>query len=364
MPDLLLLCRHAKRDDEAQLAAATEGAADLAELAAVVDRLLDALAHDQVRVTAIRHAPTSIAAAHARWIQARLARHAASTGLSMKADCRLDPASFMRWRGPRLADRLVGRLVHLLRDPRVADAGSARAVLVVGHMPQLGWLAARLMGNRSPWTRIADGYVPPVALKNGEVAAIAIAGTRRKRAKGHLEWTVAPDESQAIDDLRDKIKSKMEVAKLLGGFMTLVLGGILLSPARLDELSRGGDRWAVYTAAVAFLIAIGLYLRTMYAYDTLLMPRRYWGEGAPGARSPRWLVRRPPSSAAWILYQNMLHVWTFLFTPATLAVVVGLLALSYAALDPCWLEGIAASLVLVAFAIYGLRRRPRLGSQD
>src|SRR5215207_3679514 len=114
MADLLLLCRHAERDDEAQLVAATNGAAvGPAELAAVLDRLLDALAHDQVRVTAIRYAPTPIAAAHARWIQARLARHAASTGLSMKADCRLDPASFMRWRGPRLADRLVGRLVRL-----------------------------------------------------------------------------------------------------------------------------------------------------------------------------------------------------------------------------------------------------------
>jgi hypothetical protein len=75
-------------------------------------------------------------------------------------------------------------------------------------------------------------------------------------------------------------------------------------------------------------------------------------------------VRRPPSSAAWILYQNMLHVWTFLFTPATVAVGVGLVALAYAALEPGWLEGLITSLVLLAFTVYGLRRRPVLGSQD
>jgi hypothetical protein len=211
---------------------------------------------------------------------------------------------------------------------------------------------------------LVDGYLTPLALKNGEVASIALTDARKGRAAGHLEWTIAPDETRAIEELREKIKSKMDIAKLLGGFMTLVLGGVVLAPNRLDELSRGGDRWAVYVAAVAFLIAIGLYLRTMYAYDTLLMPTRYWGEGAPGRHPPTWLVRRPPSSAAWILYQNMLHVWTFLFTPATVAVGVGLVALAYAALEPGWLEGLITSLVLLAFTVYGLRRRPVLGSQD
>ena len=151
----------------------------------------------------------------------------------------------------------------------------------------------------------------PLALQNGEVACTALADPRRGRPAGRLQWTVGPDETNAIEDLRDKIKSKMDIAKLLGGFITLVLGGVVLAPGRLDELSRGGDRWAVYVAAVSFLIAIGLYLGTMYAYDTVLMPKRYWGEGAPGGRTPRWLVRRPPSDAAWVLYQNMLHVWTF-----------------------------------------------------
>ena len=65
--------------------------------------------------------------------------------------------------------------------------------------------------------------------------------------------------------------------------MSLVLGAVLLAPGRLRELSEGGDGWAVAVAAVSFLLAIGLYLRTMYAYDTSLMPIRFW---ATAARQP------------------------------------------------------------------------------
>jgi len=375
MTDLVLLCRHMSRDDErvlidavpnghAEPDRAAGGAVEPTELVAVVEVLGEVLSHENVRVTAIRHAPSAIATCHAAWLKPRLVGLDDPPDFSMDAENDLHPAHFMNWPGWIPADQLVQRLVNLVNEAPTGSTNPGRAVLVVGHMPQLGWLASRLMGNRSPWTRVMDGYLTPLALKHGEVAGIALTGARHGRPSGHLEWTVAPDETRAIEDLRDKIKSKMDIAKLLGGFMTLVLGGVVLAPGRLDELSRGGDRWAVYVAAIAFLIAIGLYLRTMYAYDTLLMPRRYWGEGAPGRHRPRWLVRRPPSSAAWILYQNMLHVWTFLFTPATVAVAVGLLALAYAALDPGLLEGLIASLVLIAFSVYGLWRRPLLGSQD
>jgi hypothetical protein len=61
---------------------------------------------------------------------------------------------------------------------------------------------------------------------------------------------------------------------------------------------------------------------------------------------------------------NMVHIWTFLFTPATVVVAVGLLGLAYAALEPGWLEGSLAGLALITFTVYGLWRRPLLGSQD
>jgi len=366
MGHLVLLCRHVTRADEAALHAARSRSRtdDPAELVAVSEQLSETLARERAQLIAIRHAPSAVATTHARWLRRKLDEHVAPAGFSMKIDCRLDPARSGSWRGTGPADRLCRRFVDLVDRAHEGTPCPRRAVLIIGHMPQLSWLATSLAGNR-PWRmRIVDGYLPPFAFRNGEVAAIALTGTRRNRPQGHLDWTVAPDDTRAIEELRDKIKSKMEVAKLLGGFMTLVLGGVVLAPDRLDALASGGDRWAVYAAATLFLIAIGLYLRTMYAYDALLMPTRFWAEAAPGTRVPRWLVRRPPSSAAWILYQNMLYVWTYLFTPATFAVLFGLLALAYAALDPGWIPGVFVALGLALATSYALRHGPVLGSQD
>jgi hypothetical protein len=70
---------------------------------------------------------------------------------------------------------------------------------------------------------------------------------------------------------------------------------------------------------------------TVVSYDTLLMPRRFWSESPVGAdKRPGWIVERPPSSASWILYQNMLHVWKRQFIPATYFLVAGLFLLCMA----------------------------------
>jgi phosphohistidine phosphatase SixA len=327
MPDVLLLCRHTKSEDELPVA--------------VAERLRETLDHDGLDVATILHAPTPLATAHARWLATQL------DGPAVRADERLAPAT----------DATPGGLDELTRS---IARGEGRAVLIIGHMPQLGWLAARMLGNRPWWRALVDGPAPLLPLKNAEVAAIVVEPEFRGRPAGWLNWTIAPDDATAVDEVREKIKSKMEVAKLLGGLMSLVLSGVLLAPGRLHEL---GDRGAVTVAAVAFLIAIGLFLRTMYAYDQLLMPRRFWGEQL-GTRRPRWLVRRPPSSAAWVLYQNMMHIWTFVFTPATVAVLVGLIALAYAALDLSAPATVAVAIVLAAATAYALRQRPVLGTQD
>lgn len=372
MADLILLCRHVRSSDVPTLVAAMEAtgpggrpAPAPPELIAVAKRLADTLDHERIRVVGIRHAVTGEAALTATWLVSSLA---SPPDLDVHPD--LSPSHFGSWAQPRPprgtgpdkdpVDKLLSELIKPLRD----SSGTGRAILVVGHMPQLAWLGERLTGNRSLRTALADGYLTPLALKHGEVAAIECLGPRGGLPCGQLRWTVAPDERQAIDDLRAKIKSKMETAKLLGGLITLVLGSVILDPGRVDELSRGGDSWAVGLATVSFLIAIGLYLRTMYAYDGLLMPARYWSAGAPDGATPRWLLRRPPSSAAWVLYQNMLRVWTYLFTPATVAVVVGLLALAYAAFEPGLLEGAIAGITLIGAAIYAARFGPVLGTQD
>ena len=63
---------------------------------------------------------------------------------------------------------------------------------------------------------------------------------------------------------------------------------------------------------------------------------------------------RPPSSNAYILYQNMVRVWQSMFLPASGCALLGLLCLAYAALLP---------LVGVTVGWYW-KFRPRLGTQD
>lgn len=90
-----------------------------------------------------------------------------------------------------------------------------------------------------------------------------------------------------------------------------------------------------------------------------------------------WLVARPPSPAHWVLYQNMLAVWNRQFTPATIAVLLGLLSLAYSVMAVTTAYPIAsavalasAALVLVCLVLKGghvqLRRRigPWLASED
>jgi hypothetical protein len=127
----------------------------------------------------------------------------------------------------------------------------------------------------------------------------------------------------------DKVKSKMESAKLLSAVITLALTallGVLLDANRWERLAQaraslGGlpysGQTAVQVGFVLMLAALALYLLTMYAYDGILMPTRFWAE-RPGRdqdagdgsssqsqrrrlvprRASSWLPRRPPSSAA------------------------------------------------------------------
>ena len=241
-----------------------------------------------------------------------------------------------------------------------ASRSDTNTVLVFGHQPLLGWIAHELTGKALPIAR-------------SEILCIAIEDKNlTKPRRGYLRWAISPTDDEVIKDLKDKIKSKMDTAKLLGGFITAVLGFLLASLVdknKMDYLA--GYEWALYVSAALFFAAVGLYLTTMYAYDRLLMPRRFWGATPPpedSAKRPKWLVWRPPSSAAWVLYQNMMRVWSNLFTPATCAVVGGLLFLGYAVFKP---EGMFIVLFLsilvtglVGFWFYYRRFGPRIGSED
>jgi hypothetical protein len=109
-----------------------------------------------------------------------------------------------------------------------------------------------------------------------------IAGTQLPRyGRGHVLWTIVPDDRNAADQVRDKIRSKMETAKLLSGVITFALGAllaVLLDPSKWKTVTGPG---VVQLAAGLLLAALVLFLATMYAYDRLLMPDRFWGERRP-----------------------------------------------------------------------------------
>jgi hypothetical protein len=252
-------------------------------------------------------------------------------------------------------------------------------VLVVGHMPQLSWLAYRLsrgVGGRwwKPWERAA------LPLASGEIICLAVT-ERGSRWSGHLSWAITPTDDEALKSLYEKVKSKMESAKQLAAVITLVLGGllgVLLDTGKwsgLGKVQTGfpspfnySGQGAVQTAFGLLLAALALYLMTMYAYDRLLMPTRFWAELPPRRgdrpRGGSWLPRRPPSSSAWVVYRNMMRTWYTLFTGATVLVAVALVILGAALLrlDPADLSW---ALLAVA-ALLGIRwlYRPVLGSED
>jgi hypothetical protein len=231
----------------------------------------------------------------------------------------------------------------------------------VGHQPTLGYIAYK-------FTRA------PYPLARSEIMCIAVDDKKR----GILKWVLSPTDNKVVNELRDKIKSKMDVAKLLSGFITVGVGFLLTSLVDDQRIGfLGPGVWAAYVSAALFFVSIGLYIATMYAYDSLLMPSKFWGE-APQNKSnrPKWIVGRPPSSIQWVLYQNMIRIWSHLFTPATICVLAGLFLLAFAVMTAgscsplieLGFYGAGALVVLILFLGYrGKFRRyigPWIGSED
>jgi len=277
-------------------------------------------------------------------------------------------------------------------DSEVERLGDGHnALLIVGHQPQMGWI--------SSYISAGDGLirrVTAIPLAASEVACLRLRHTR-DGWRGRLCWSLAPDDSKILEAVSDKIKGKMESAKLLSAVITLSLTallGVLLDTSRWSTLgspkaSLGGLSYsgqaAIQVAFVLLLAALALYLLTMYAYDRLLMPPRFWAEGpahrddsldesshqsplsqrvdqrrTSGARIPR----RPPSSSAWVVMRNMQRTWFWLFTPANILVSLALSTLAAALLRlHGWIWAPVIMLVL-AVGTWAWWFRPVLGSAD
>ena len=238
----------------------------------------------------------------------------------------------------------------LTRGPRsLPHVG--RGLLLIGHEPQLGIIAGELLR----WGRSGQHVTPSAAVSCIQLGA---APWRRPR----VLWVIEPTDDKTAEQLRQKIASKMDVAKVFGGVVILAVGILLNLLADPNKVAALNHPLAVYFATAALAIALVLYVTTLYAYDSLLMPTRFWTTAVARRRRRSSVVERPPSSANLVLQQNMVHIWNRQFTVANVLVIAGFGLLAWGVLKmSLWWILIAAALTFVA-AFLG--RRVDLGTQD
>jgi hypothetical protein len=259
------------------------------------------------------------------------------------------------------------------QDPK----GDNNAILVIGHSPQIDWLLHELVGSHRYQHAFGAGEIICVDLKYNRAI-----------------WSLAPTDRETVLLLREKIKGKMESAKLLGGIVAAGISFVLAgfhdlafgSASTLDDLARVVRRPAdslEVSRVLAFglsistlLLATGLYCLAYLSYDRLLMPARFWAAAKPP--KPVWhgVVWRPPSSSLLVMHQNMQRVWNRTFIPATLATGIALVLLAYATIiqrvaDTLESSGIAqvwfaaaVAVLLLALLIFRWWARPIIGAQD
>jgi hypothetical protein len=167
----------------------------------------------------------------------------------------------------------------------------------------------------------------------------------------------------------------MDTAKVFAAVLAAAIG--FVAKALTDKPA---PRPVLGAAGLALLgLSTVLYLVTMFWYDRLLMPTRFWSAApsryeAHAANRPRpsrplcsrHVLRRPPSSATWVLYQNMQLVWAWCFVPATLAAGAGtgLYVAAIADIGWTWVLVLEAMLGVATVFILALVGRPRLGVND
>jgi len=263
---------------------------------------------------------------------------------------------------PRMRVTLAGwrTRIELLTQVGPAPAQGKGAALIIGHDPGMGCLLTTLLRLNAPRIR---RYRDVPALTRAELIAL-----RWDRRYWLPMWALTPGASNDISEIKAKIKSKMDSAKVFGGFVTGVLTFVISQYATTQPKT---TYWAAARGAslTALAVAILLYLMTLFWYDRLLMPSRFWGvlEGRQEDAVSK-VMRRPPSSAVWVLYQNMQRTWRLLFVPATYAAAIGIIGFAAGRIQPSGTTALISFAVAVAVvaitAWWGWRSRPVLGVQD
>lgn len=184
------------------------------------------------------------------------------------------------------------------------------AVILVGHQPQLTNIANELLGKRR-FLILRRSALPTGTLPIGgsEIACL------RCGKKPRLEWLITEKSDSLLRELREKIKSKYDVAKfILGAF--IVNTGLILNADIWNSSHPGRIFLNILTILFAFM-SLGFTVGTLFSYDSLMMPFEFWSEYRKNNKPPpSWSVRRPPSQGHLVLYYEMVHTWNRFFIPA------------------------------------------------
>jgi hypothetical protein len=122
------------------------------------------------------------------------------------------------------------------------------------------------------------------------------------------------NEQKVTEELREKIKSKMDVAKFFSGFIPLFLG--LAFKEMVASLTSKSDElvfWAAWVGILFILSAFAFSIATMFALDRLLMPPELW-------------KIKPEQSFNQTLKDEMVCAWRRLFYPAVIFFLAGVTA--------------------------------------
>lgn len=233
----------------------------------------------------------------------------------------------------------------------------ADGCIIVGHDPQMSWLLGHLLSSEAKlpsfFTRLVMPWRPPRANRSFSLLPGELVWLERKNSNKSESPSLsvfAPTDSDTTEELIDKIKSKMNTAKALGAFFT---GLVTFAAAQAlgAEYSQTLYEVLVGIGFATLLLAVGLYFLSLFRYDELLMPKRFWEAKPPNGNRDQGFVERPPGPDVWVLYQNMIRVWDSLFVPATLWAAIGVTMLVVGFLEPTgwwWIAPIAAAIALAA----------------
>jgi phosphohistidine phosphatase SixA len=185
-------------------------------------------------------------------------------------------------------------------DPR----REGQAIILVGHQPHL--------------TRIANvvlqRFALPLPLGSSEAACVGLTPRRR------LRWLLTEKPDSLASEIKDKLKSKVEIAKFFLGALA-VNAGLLVNTGVWSGVGRE-QLWVLAFGALFILIGLLLAIATLFGYDTLSMPSAFWAETTHFDQRkkdrvpPRHTVFRPPSEATVLLFYEMIKIWKRFFLPA------------------------------------------------